>query len=149
MLTRIRKAIEEKDAGFTLIELLVVMIIIGILAMIAIPVFLNQRKSAVDSAIKSDLRTISTEVESYYTDTQVYPTTAQVTQSGSTVTLAGPPAVAIRVTSPNTYAYKYQSGTDSYCIIGNGASGKSNGPWIYDSAKGGLQPKGTAASTCP
>jgi type IV pilus assembly protein PilA len=68
MLTRIRKSMDEKDSGFTLIELLVVMIIIGILAAIAIPVFLNQRKKAQDSAAKADVSTIGKEVATYYVD---------------------------------------------------------------------------------
>ena len=49
MLARIRKAMDNREEGFTLIELLVVIIIIGIFAAIAIPVFLNQRQKGYDA----------------------------------------------------------------------------------------------------
>ena len=83
MLARIRKSMDEKDQGFTLIELLVVIIIIGILAAIAIPVFLNQRKKAVDASAKSDLRTVANELETYATDAQAYPATIAFTAAPS------------------------------------------------------------------
>ncbi len=41
--------------GFTLVELLVVIVVVGILAAIAIPVFLSQADKASDTALKSDL----------------------------------------------------------------------------------------------
>jgi type IV pilus assembly protein PilA len=51
-----QKLRSTNEDGFTLIELLVVILIIGILAAIAIPVFLNQQKAAVKSSVKSDVR---------------------------------------------------------------------------------------------
>ena len=76
MLARIRKSVDEKDHGFTLIELLVVMIIIGILAAIAIPVFLNQRKKAQDTAVKADVSTVGKEIATYYVDNTAIPVLA-------------------------------------------------------------------------
>src|SRR6187401_1192026 len=66
------KAHAQDEKGFTLIELLVVILIIGILAAIALPAFLNQREKAQDSSAKSDARTAQTAMETYYTDKQSY-----------------------------------------------------------------------------
>jgi type IV pilus assembly protein PilA len=71
MLHKLRRRAQD-EKGFTLIELLVVILIIGILAAIALPAFLNQRGKAQDTEAKSQVRTAQTAMESWYTDNQTY-----------------------------------------------------------------------------
>jgi type IV pilus assembly protein PilA len=148
MLARIRKSMEDKDQGFTLIELLVVIIIIGILAAIAIPVFLNQRKKAVDASIKSDLRTVATEMETYFTDAQTYPAVSASsgsTSGGNTIVVG---TDTVQLSSGNTVSVVVSTNATAnnvgtaYAVCGwnpKGTGTTAAASYIYISDQGGLQ----------
>jgi len=141
MLARLRKSLDERgEGGFTLIELLVVIIIIGILAAIAIPVFLNQRNKATESGMKSDLRSLANEMESYYTDKQVYPPNAEVLLNTTTLLVTvGTGGSTVKVSDKNTAVTSKLTGDPvggSYCLAAVNSRIVKN--WYYNSASGGL-----------
>ena len=66
----------EKRFGFILIELLIVVAIIGILAAIAVPNFINAQTKAKLSRVYGDLKSLSSALEMYRLDNNVYPGSA-------------------------------------------------------------------------
>ena len=123
-------AARKKDEGFTLIELLVVVIIIGILAAIAIPVFLNQRESAAKASLTSDARNGAIEIETFFTANQEYPED-QDALAGLNLALSENNAIT-------AYALTNGGASFQYCV--EATDGAATGWGVtYDSELGGTQ----------
>jgi type IV pilus assembly protein PilA len=140
MLTRIMKSRDDREAGFTLIELLVVVAIIGILAAIAIPVFLNQRAGARDASVKSDMNGIAKFMETYYTQYSAYPddTTAHGLAATDQPKLSG----------GNGYVITLGTGAAAGTYVVKGCNFESGKDYSYSSSTGGLSSTFVADVNC-
>ncbi|MGH2850449.1 MAG: type IV pilin protein [Solirubrobacteraceae bacterium] len=145
----IREQVKE-ERGFSLIELLVVVLIIGVLAAIAIPSFLNQQTKAYDASAKELAHSAELAAETYATDNDgsyagltaselsQYDATINTTAGNgnayvasplTSVTQSGYQITAHSAKGSDTFTVKRAGGTITRTCSGSTDSGCNNGTW--------------------
>lgn len=122
----------RKESGFTLIELLVVILVIGILAAIAVPVFLNQRKKSIEASMQSDLKNAAAAMEQEMTQNKgKYPSAIPVYDKQSA--------------NNQIFLDGSKSSTNSYCLVARNTSHPEL-RFSYSSMEGGMLSTGASCS---
>ncbi|MFA4990116.1 MAG: prepilin-type N-terminal cleavage/methylation domain-containing protein [Candidatus Omnitrophota bacterium] len=106
-----KPASRQAGKAFTLIELIIVVVIIGILALIAIPKYFANVEKAKKNAVYASLGIIRQAVLSYYAVYGVYPPNyswpIKVTVDGDTI---------VNVDNPSNAAWAYGHDTTASCL---------------------------------
>lgn len=110
------ETMETNKRGFTLIEIVIVIAVLGILAGIAIPRFMDSRATAAGSKLLADLRTIDSASSIYQAKKGTTPTLEMLVQESFLADNVVPPYGTMLVVNKDGNSVEYKSVATKYTL---------------------------------